>query len=283
MDLEGSYIYRKTVDWSLLHEGLTIPLRLNVAFKALLDGYSLGVGRNIKILLDGVLYPVILINQKFDREKYSKHGDVVQIRFSPKSGLPTKLQHIFSASYVYLKGQRAVSEKRKTFVRAPEDKKEFFVLYATSQPDIFAADTITSYELSESRAVLAGLAEEEFEGYGDLMRRDESASIMIRPQLAKVRKLDSTIGEGLKALYKYRCQICSNDFGEPYDRKIVEVHHIRSFVLSMNNDYDNLMVICPNHHSVIHKAKPEFNCESLTFFYPNGYKERLILNHHFGL
>ncbi len=136
--------------------------------------------------------------------------------------------------------------------------------------------------MDETISLLSGLVEEQFEEYGDFSRRDESASLVIRPQLAKVRKLDRSIGEDLKALYKYKCQICGNDFGKPYDKQIVEVHHIHPFVLSMNNDYDNLMVICPNHHSVVHKAQPQFDISSLTLSYSNGFKERLVLNHHFG-
>jgi len=139
MDFEGSYIYRKEVDWSLLHEGLTIPVRLQVAFKNLLEGYPHGVGRKITLVLDGVLYSAVLVNQKFDRDKYSKHADVVQIRFSPKTGLPTKLQQIFSSSHNYLKSERAVSETRKTFIRMPENQKEYFVLYLATQPDVFSS------------------------------------------------------------------------------------------------------------------------------------------------
>lgn len=257
-------------------------MRHLVAFKSLLDEYPLGLGRTVTMQLAGASYPAILINQKFDREKYSRHAEVVQIRFSPKTGLPGKLQQIFCSTYEYLKKARAALEKRKLFVRIPETHKEFFVLYATSQPDVFSVETITTYELKESKSILSCLAEEEYEGYGDITRRDETASIIIRPQLAKVRKLDRTIGEDLKALYKYRCQICGTDFGKPYDKRIVEVHHVHDFVLSMNNDYDNLMVICPNHHSVVHKARPQFDVESLILSYPNGFMERLNLNYHFG-
>jgi hypothetical protein len=69
----------------------------------------------------------------------------------------------------------------------------------------------------------------------------------------------------------------------PYGKKIVETHHIQAFVISMNNDFDNLMVICPNHHSVVHKAQPEFDFETLSFIYPNGFEERLVINQHFGI
>jgi 5-methylcytosine-specific restriction enzyme A len=282
MNFDESYIYRKEVDWSLLHEGLTIPVRLQVAFQSLLNGYELGVGRRVTLLVEGQPFDAHLINQAFDREKYFRHADVVQIRFTVKSGLPQKLRQIFSASYAYLKKEREQVQGRKAFVRLPDDSREYFVLYTTARQDVFLVEAITKSDIYEANSMLAGLSEEEFERFGDFARRDESASILIQPQLAKVRKLDRSIGEDLKALYDFRCQICGENFGKQYDQKVVEVHHIVQFVRSMNNDYDNLMVICPNHHTVIHKANPVFDRLSLTLSYPNAYHEVLRLDRHFN-
>ncbi len=283
MAFDQSYIYRKEVDWSLLHEGLTIPVHLQIAFKSLLDGYERGVGRKITLLIEDQAFDATLINQAFDREKYARHADVVQIRFSTKSGLPQMLRQIYPASYVYLKQERELQKGKKTFVRLPEDSREYLVLYTTQRPDVFAVEVITKSELYEANTLLAGLSEEEFERFGDVARRDDSASIVTRPQLAKVRKLDRSIGEDLKTLYDYRCQICGDNFGKPYEQRVVEVHHIIQFVHSMNNDYDNLMVICPNHHTVIHKANPIFDRQTLKLAYPNGYHESLKLDKHFKL
>ncbi len=282
MPLDESYIYRKEVDWSLLHEGLTIPVRLQIAFRSLLDVYERGVGRKVSLLVDGQPFEAMLINQAFDREKFAHHSDVVQIRFTAKSGLPRKLQEIFSASYNYLKKEREQAQGRRTFVRLPEDSREYFVLYASARPEVFVVETIITSEVNAVNTMLAGLTEEEFERYGEFARRDESASIVMRPQLAKVRKLDRSIGEDLKTLYDFRCQICGDNFGKPFDQRIVEVHHIIQFVSSMNNDYDNLMVICSNHHRVIHKASPIFDRQSLTLSYPNGYQEVFKLDMHFN-
>lgn len=279
MNSDESYIYRKEVDWSLLHEGLTIPVRLQITFRNLLNDYERGIGRKVTLLVDGQPYEAMLINQNFDREKYPSHADMVQIRFTAKSGLPQKLRQLFPASYAYLKKEREQVRRRK--VRLPEDSREYFVLYTTVRPEVFVVEAITQFELHEANSMLAGLSEEEFERYGDFARRDESALIVMRPQMAKVRKLDRSIGEDLKTLYDFRCQICGDNFGKHYDQRIVEVHHIVQFVLSMNNDYDNLMVICPNHHTAIHKADPIFDRQSLTLSYPNGYNEILKLDRHF--
>ncbi|MDM8555811.1 hypothetical protein QUF75_13855, partial [Desulfococcaceae bacterium HSG7] len=57
-------------------------------------------------------------------------------------------------------------------------------------------------------------------------------------------------------------------------------HHIQSFTTSLTNNSDNIMIICPNHHRLIHKVKPTFDKTNLMILYQNGYKEKLILNHH---
>jgi len=278
-----SYIYKKEVDWSLLHEGLTIPVRLQVEFKSLISDYERGVGRPVTLLIQGQPFDAVLINQAFSREKFKLHSDLVQIRFSTKSGLPQKLRKIFRASYAYLKKKRDEVPGRRMYFRLPQDRREYLVFYTTPNPEVFQVEAITKAELHEANSLLARLTEEEFEGYGDFARTDESASIVMRTQLSKVRKLDRSIGEDLKKLYNYRCQICGDNFAKPHAQRIVQVHHIIEFVHSMNNDYDNLMVICPNHHSVIHKANPNFDRRSLKLTYPNGYYETFMLDQHLNI
>ena len=280
MNLDESYIYRKEVDWSLLNEGLTIPVRLQIEFKNLLNDYERGVGKPVTLIVQGQPFEAVLINQAFNREKFKQHSDLVQIRFSTRSGLPQKLRKIFRASYAYLKKKRYEAQGRKMFVRLPEDRKEYLIFYTTTNADVFTVEAITKAELFEANTLLAGLTEEEFERYGEFARTDESASIVMRSQLAKVRKLDRSIGEDLKKLYDFRCQICGENFAKPHNQRIVQVHHIIEFVRSMNNDYDNLIVICPNHHSVIHKASPSFDRQTLKLSYPNGYHETLMLDRH---
>jgi len=48
----------------------------------------------------------------------------------------------------------------------------------------------------------------------------------------------------------------------------------------MNNDANNQIILCPNHHSIIHAAEPEFRRDSLSFMYPNGFVEGLAINLH---
>ena len=48
----------------------------------------------------------------------------------------------------------------------------------------------------------------------------------------------------------------------------------------MNNDSSNLIIISPSYHRIIHAAKPEWDPINLSFKYPNGVVDRVVLNKH---
>ena len=60
----------------------------------------------------------------------------------------------------------------------------------------------------------------------------------------------------------------------------IEAHHIDYFVNSLNNDASNQLVVCPNHHSIIHDADPIFDRKRKMYIYPNGIEQNLLLNKH---
>ena len=99
-------------------------------------------------------------------------------------------------------------------------------------------------------------------------------------RLTRIRKLNRKIGENLKLLYGYRCQLCGQLIGEEFGAPIAEAHHIDYYVKSLNNDANNQMVVCPNHHSIIHEADPTFDRKKMMYLYPNGAEQRLVLNLH---
>ena len=41
------------------------------------------------------------------------------------------------------------------------------------------------------------------------------------------------------------------------------------------------MIVCPNHHSVIHDANPVFDRRRMVYRFDNGVEERISLNKHF--
>jgi len=111
---------------------------------------------------------------------------------------------------------------------------------------------------------------------------DQISKIFETERIVKIRKLNRKIGDNLKLLYNYRCQICGKSIGAKYDSHVVEAHHIDYFTKSFNNDSNNQLIVCPNHHSIIHDVDPVFDRKRLIYLYPNGFKEGLLLNRHLG-
>lgn len=77
-----------------------------------------------------------------------------------------------------------------------------------------------------------------------------------------------------------RCQICGEQVASAYDSHVDEVHHIYPFVTSLNNDVSNLVVLCPNHHRIVHATHAQFRRAAKSFAYPNGPVEPLKVNVH---
>ncbi len=272
------YIYKKEVDWSVLREGFTIPVSIQVIFKERLKTYlKRGEKRDINVILDKHTYQVKLINQAFNEQKYPSHTDLLQIRYSPQSPFAIKLREIFKSSFDYLQRERTNVKK---IIRVPEESREYIVLYTTPLENTFFFEHITSSESMQIKQSISGINEEEFEFQSNYKKVDDSARIETKEQIIKVRRLDRAIGESLKLFYKYKCQICGESFSKKYNCLIAEAHHIDFFVSSLNNDASNIIVLCPNHHRVIHKANPTFKREKFSFVYPNGLEEKLELNKH---
>jgi hypothetical protein len=110
--------------------------------------------------------------------------------------------------------------------------------------------------------------------------KDSTSRIVIEIESTSRRVYNRDIIKQLKILYNHKCQICNKSFIEPYGGEIVEAHHIESFSKSHNNNANNIIIVCPNHHRLIHKLDPSFNNESKTFVYSNGHAEPVILNYH---
>ena len=70
----------------------------------------------------------------------------------------------------------------------------------------------------------------------------------------------------LKKLYHNKCQICNYSFPEYVTSGYSEVHHVWPMANNGDDDYDNMLVLCPNHHT-------EFDYRIIQF---NSSKYRLI-------
>ena len=84
----------------------------------------------------------------------------------------------------------------------------------------------------------------------------------------------------LRETYAGRCQVCEFDPRIRYAQEICHVHHVVWLSRGGDNDRSNLMVLCPNHHAIVHRDDAPFDYGSLAFSFANGAVEALRLNLH---
>lgn len=278
------FLYQKLIDRSTLRQGFQIPVEFHHLLKAMPGGMPRhGETRNVKVVIDGVCYDAQLKNQGFDRNKYDGHADVIQIRYSEGSALVKRLREIFCSTWNYVESIKNLPENinRKFTIRIPEEHQEFLALSTTDLPNIFVADCVTTAVKAEVKTEVCTMSELDFETFEP--REDKSAGIKQVTRLQKVRQLDRSIGDSLKLLYDYRCQMTGEKVGDEYNALVVEAHHIIPFTESINNDTSNIIILSPSYHRIIHKAKPVFDRPSLSFRFPNGLVEKVKIDKHLNV
>lgn len=277
-------IYSKKVDKSVLCDGFTIKTCLLEAFMNLAGKLDIGKSKSIKLLLGGEIYEgITLKNQNFDRNRYPDHPEMYQVRYGANSKFSKALREIYSDVWAFINYQLIENAKlakedgRRRIIKIPNELERTIAFYTTELPDVWSVETFGANEYAELQRSLIESKESEI----DYERTDETASVNIHTRNVKLRVLDKAVGENLKLLYKHRCQVCGMAVGERYgNNPIVDAHHINPFTVSFNNDYDNIMVLCPNHHRIIHANHGEFQRKLKEVWYPNGYHEQLKLNIH---
>lgn len=248
-----NYVCKKEVDWSLLMEGITLPQENQVVFGQITGRFlKRGETKDITLYLDGKSYKAKIVNVNNPVEK--RKNDAFQIRYTRDGELSKALQFYFSKSYNYIKAirdSREPGERRK--IRVPIAALRKAVDYRNEK----SIETFFNYNVD-----------------------DIDTGFYCSSGFNKIRKLNRSIGDNLKLLYNYRCQICGKPIGDKYGSNVVESHHIDYFVSSLNNDSSNQIIVCPNHHSIIHDVNPVFRRNDLSYVYENGYIEKLVLNLH---
>ena len=278
------FLYQKTIDRSTLRQGFTIPVEFHsLLMTAVGGGIKRGETRAIKIMIDGASYDAQLKNQLFDESKFVGHPDVIQIRYGENSPLSKKLREVFSESWNYVEAMKALPENvgRKLTIRVPEEQQEYLALSTTDLSNVFIADCITVSEKLAIKKDVEQMTEFDFETFEP--REDDTASIKEVTRVQRIRHLDRSIGDSLKRLYDYRCQMTGERIGEQYEAYCVEAHHITPFTVSMNNDTSNIIILSPLYHRIVHKVHPFFNRKTLSFEFPNGVVEQVKLNYHLGV
>ena len=283
MDFDNGFIMQKTVDWSLLNDGMTIPVSVCSLFKAWDESILMhGQSKDIKILIDGELYDAKLKNQNFVQSKWAGHKDIIQIRYNRKSPLAVKLRTVFQKSYDYLFAQKQVIGKSKRQIHLPTDQREYIRLYLTTSQDVLCVECCSNLDYQQLAHTLSAIPEEVYEQTDDdkFFMTDKSASIEEKQRLVKYRKIDRSIILALKKFYDYRDEISGERIGDEYGDSVVEAHHIDYFTSSQNNDSTNIIIVSPNYHRIIHKNNPVFNRKKFQFEFENGAVLRLKLYEH---
>ena len=283
MDYNGSFIMQKTVDWSLLNDGMTIPVSACALFKAWDESILRhGMSKDIKVLIDGNLYDAKLKNQNFEQNNWAGHKDVIQIRYGRQSAMAVKLRAVFKISYDYLFSQKQLLGKSKRQIPLPDNFHEYIRLYLTTSKDVLCMECCTNNEYQQLANTLSVFPEEVYEvnDYDKFFMEDKTASVVQKDLLVKYRKIDRSIIRMLKEFYNYRDEITGEKIGEQYGESVVEAHHIDYFTKSQNNDSTNIIIISPNYHRIIHKNNPRFNRKKFQFEFSNGEVLRLKLYEH---
>jgi 5-methylcytosine-specific restriction endonuclease McrA len=140
--------------------------------------------------------------------------------------------------------------------------------------EVRARQVANEYELE--RELLAGDKELE-----KVLRRDHvGPSEDRRLQLLSLAPRDRQLVKDLHDRYAGRCQLCAFDSPVVYGIPSAEAHHIVYLSRGGEDSLMNMVLLCPNHHTVVHKTQATFDYARLTFCFPNGRIEPLCLNTH---
>ena len=137
--------------------------------------------------------------------------------------------------------------------------------------------TVTEPALKQ-REILTQFTEEEIEQI--LNQNDSAAKVVKKTGSYNARIFDNNVQKSLKALYRYKCQICGATATVMYGVDVSEAHHIEYFCNTANNNPGNIVILCPDHHRIVHKAKAVFNFTLHQFEYNNAKVDPLMFNLH---
>lgn len=266
---------------SILFEGIPVPYFFQSNVLNSLDRkLEIGESLFIHILIDELKFKVKIQNQKFNRRKYQDHVPIIRILYG-KSDFSDFLKTKFNSTHLWLESQKKLDGQYPRINHIPHEIKEYFILETTERKNEFRGKCLKSSDITVYHEEIKMIQDEELaEMQLNYSHIDKKTGLLEKQVTAKIRQYDKKLIDNLKNLYNFQCQICRKKFFNEYTVEIAEAHHIKPFIESFDNDSDNLLILCPNHHRLIHKAKPKFSRRNLLFRYPNGYEEKLLLNRH---
>ena len=155
-----------------------------------------------------------------------------------------------------------------------EEFTQIVKLLIEDSDEVYESPAITM----DDRRIITEFTEEEIERI--INQQDFKSKVVKKTGTTTTRIFDDRIQTSLKKLYQYRCQICGATATVMYGVDVSEAHHIDYFTKSANNNPSNIVVLCPDHHRIVHKAKAIFNHELHQFEYDNAKVDQLMFNLH---
>lgn len=83
----------------------------------------------------------------------------------------------------------------------------------------------------------------------------------------------------LQLLYDGRCQLCQWDPYHIYGYRMCHGHHIQWLSRGGDDKMENLMLLCPNHHTAVHRCDAPLDYTDLAFDF-GKFREKLTLDIH---
>jgi 5-methylcytosine-specific restriction enzyme A len=90
---------------------------------------------------------------------------------------------------------------------------------------------------------------------------------------------DRQIVRELRDLYSGRCQVCEWNPRVIYGRDVCHTHHLQWLSRGGEDNRDNMVLICPNHHAAIHQCDAPFDFGDYAFIFATR-REPLRLDLH---
>lgn len=89
-------------------------------------------------------------------------------------------------------------------------------MYSTEFNDVFIENVLIN-QAKKPKELISILKEEEAEFEFNYNKTGITSNIEERCRFIKVRRLNKAMGENLKVLYNYKCQICGTNFSINHD------------------------------------------------------------------
>jgi hypothetical protein len=90
---------------------------------------------------------------------------------------------------------------------------------------------------------------------------------------------NKTLVEELQKIYAGKCQICRWNPINDYGKELCHGHHIQWLSRGGLDEIQNMVLVCPNHHSAIHKVDAPLDYADFSFDF-GTHKEYLHLRNH---